>query len=246
MTRPRPSGCSTRRSTATGSRSTGPTSRSGRSSEVVEYLKPYVELGYRHLIAGTPADYDEESMTRFATEVRPLLERLETVAPATVSAARRRRRVSRVPSSRIANRSDGSRRSATSRVGMISGRSTCQVRPSVDEHRLAGGENVPQPLRPAPVHEHDQEVVAVGDHAHGRLVGRPGPPATVADDRRERPGGAGAPHLARVELRLAEGDERTQHERRLRAHPDDERDDEEGQGEQRDPEDRRHDGERHA
>ena len=32
--------------------------------------------GYRHLIAGIPADYDEESMTRFATEVRPLLEKV--------------------------------------------------------------------------------------------------------------------------------------------------------------------------
>ena len=33
------------------------------------------ELGYRHLIAGLPSPYDEESMTRFATEVKPLLER---------------------------------------------------------------------------------------------------------------------------------------------------------------------------
>jgi alkanesulfonate monooxygenase SsuD/methylene tetrahydromethanopterin reductase-like flavin-dependent oxidoreductase (luciferase family) len=45
----------------------------GTVEDVVEYLRPYVELGYRHLIAGTPANYDEESMTRFATEVRPLL-----------------------------------------------------------------------------------------------------------------------------------------------------------------------------
>jgi len=35
-----------------------------------------VALGYRHLIAGIPANYDEESMTRFATEVRPLLEKM--------------------------------------------------------------------------------------------------------------------------------------------------------------------------
>ena len=34
-----------------------------------------VDLGYRHLISGFPANYDEESMTRFATEVRPLLEK---------------------------------------------------------------------------------------------------------------------------------------------------------------------------
>ncbi len=47
----------------------------GTAEDVAEKLAPYAELGYRHLIAGTPADYDEESMTRFATEVRPLLER---------------------------------------------------------------------------------------------------------------------------------------------------------------------------
>ena len=41
---------------------------------VVERLAPIVALGYRHLIAGFPAPYDEESMTRFATEVRPRLE----------------------------------------------------------------------------------------------------------------------------------------------------------------------------
>jgi len=33
-------------------------------------------VGYRHLVAGVPAVYDEESMTRFATEVRPALEKL--------------------------------------------------------------------------------------------------------------------------------------------------------------------------
>ena len=38
-------------------------------------LSPYLDFGYRHLVAGFPAPYDEESMTRFANEVRPLLER---------------------------------------------------------------------------------------------------------------------------------------------------------------------------
>jgi alkanesulfonate monooxygenase SsuD/methylene tetrahydromethanopterin reductase-like flavin-dependent oxidoreductase (luciferase family) len=47
----------------------------GTPEDVAEQLAPLVELGYRHLIAGTPADYDEESMTRFVTEVKPLLER---------------------------------------------------------------------------------------------------------------------------------------------------------------------------
>jgi len=47
----------------------------GTPEHVAEKLAPYVELGYRHLIAGVPATYDEESMTRFATEVKPLLDR---------------------------------------------------------------------------------------------------------------------------------------------------------------------------
>jgi alkanesulfonate monooxygenase SsuD/methylene tetrahydromethanopterin reductase-like flavin-dependent oxidoreductase (luciferase family) len=47
----------------------------GTPEEVAEKVAPLVELGYRHLIAGFPSPYDEESMTRFATEVRPLVER---------------------------------------------------------------------------------------------------------------------------------------------------------------------------
>lgn len=47
----------------------------GTPEDVAEQLAPYLEIGYRHLIAGIPATYDEESMTRLATEVRPLLER---------------------------------------------------------------------------------------------------------------------------------------------------------------------------
>ncbi len=47
----------------------------GTPEDVAERLAPYLELGYRHLIAGFPSDYDEESMTRLATEVRPILER---------------------------------------------------------------------------------------------------------------------------------------------------------------------------
>lgn len=52
----------------------------GTPEDVVAHLAPYVELGYRHLIAGFPAPYDEESMTRFATEVRPRLQVLATGA----------------------------------------------------------------------------------------------------------------------------------------------------------------------
>ena len=47
----------------------------GTPEDVAELLAPYVELGYRHLIAGFPSTYDEESMTRLMTEVKPLLER---------------------------------------------------------------------------------------------------------------------------------------------------------------------------
>lgn len=48
----------------------------GTVEDVAARLAPYVALGYRHLIAGVPATYDEESMTRLITEVKPLLERI--------------------------------------------------------------------------------------------------------------------------------------------------------------------------
>jgi len=48
----------------------------GTPEDVAAMLAPYVALGYRHLIAGFPADYDEESMTRFVSEVKPMLEKL--------------------------------------------------------------------------------------------------------------------------------------------------------------------------
>lgn len=47
----------------------------GTPEDVAEKLAPYLEIGYRHLIAGVPALYDEESMTRLVTDVKPLLER---------------------------------------------------------------------------------------------------------------------------------------------------------------------------
>ena len=55
-----------------------PTTRlvAGDADEVAEQLKPFVEMGYRHLICGFPAPYDEETMRRLATEVRPALEAL--------------------------------------------------------------------------------------------------------------------------------------------------------------------------
>jgi F420-dependent oxidoreductase-like protein len=45
----------------------------GTAEDVAEFIAPFLELGYHHVIAGFPNPYDEESMTRLATEVRPLL-----------------------------------------------------------------------------------------------------------------------------------------------------------------------------
>ncbi len=47
----------------------------GTPEDVAERLRPFLDIGYRHLIAGFPSPHDEESMTRFATEVRELLTR---------------------------------------------------------------------------------------------------------------------------------------------------------------------------
>ncbi|MFV2064854.1 MAG: LLM class flavin-dependent oxidoreductase, partial [Chloroflexota bacterium] len=46
----------------------------GTPDDVVEFLAPYVELGYHHLVFYFPAPFDEETMTRLAREVRPRLE----------------------------------------------------------------------------------------------------------------------------------------------------------------------------
>lgn len=48
----------------------------GTPDEVYEQLVPFVDAGYHHLICGFPPPYDEESMKRLATEVRPRLEAL--------------------------------------------------------------------------------------------------------------------------------------------------------------------------
>ena len=48
----------------------------GTVDDVAEMLAPFVELGYRHLIAGFPSPYDEESQTRLVQEVKPVLERV--------------------------------------------------------------------------------------------------------------------------------------------------------------------------
>lgn len=47
----------------------------GTPAEVVDRLRPYLRLGFRHFIVGLPAPYDAETMERLAAEVRPALER---------------------------------------------------------------------------------------------------------------------------------------------------------------------------
>jgi alkanesulfonate monooxygenase SsuD/methylene tetrahydromethanopterin reductase-like flavin-dependent oxidoreductase (luciferase family) len=47
----------------------------GTPEDVAEWIVARAALGYRHIIAGFPAPHDEESMTRLAAEVRPLVER---------------------------------------------------------------------------------------------------------------------------------------------------------------------------
>lgn len=46
----------------------------GAVEHVVDHCKPYLDQGYRHLVFGFPAPYDEETLERLATEVRPQLE----------------------------------------------------------------------------------------------------------------------------------------------------------------------------
>ena len=46
----------------------------GRPEHVVAHCKPYLDAGYRHLIFGFPAPYDDETLERLAKEVRPELE----------------------------------------------------------------------------------------------------------------------------------------------------------------------------
>jgi len=45
----------------------------GTPEDVAARIAPFLEIGYRHVIAGFPSPYDEESMTRLATDVRPML-----------------------------------------------------------------------------------------------------------------------------------------------------------------------------
>ena len=47
----------------------------GTPEDVAGQLAPFIEIGRSHLVAGFPAPYDEESMTRLITDVKPLLQK---------------------------------------------------------------------------------------------------------------------------------------------------------------------------
>jgi F420-dependent oxidoreductase-like protein len=53
----------------------------GTPEDVAAHLAAYLDIGYRHLIAGFPARHDEESITRLAREVRPAIERASPALP---------------------------------------------------------------------------------------------------------------------------------------------------------------------
>ena len=45
----------------------------GTAEQVAEKLRPFLGIGFRHMIAGFPSPYDPESMERLVTEVKPML-----------------------------------------------------------------------------------------------------------------------------------------------------------------------------
>ena len=46
----------------------------GTPEQVVDKLRPYLEIGFANFIVGFPSPYDAESMERMITEVKPMLE----------------------------------------------------------------------------------------------------------------------------------------------------------------------------
>ena len=46
----------------------------GTSEQVAEKLRPFLGIGFRHMIVGFPSPYDAESMERLVREVKPALE----------------------------------------------------------------------------------------------------------------------------------------------------------------------------
>ena len=54
----------------------------GTPAEIVEKFAPYLELGFRHIYFDLPAPFDEETLERLATEVRPALAAAASARPA--------------------------------------------------------------------------------------------------------------------------------------------------------------------
>jgi alkanesulfonate monooxygenase SsuD/methylene tetrahydromethanopterin reductase-like flavin-dependent oxidoreductase (luciferase family) len=52
----------------------------GTAEQIAESLVPYVKLGFRHILFDAPAPFDDETLSRFVGEVKPMLER--AAAPA--------------------------------------------------------------------------------------------------------------------------------------------------------------------
>ncbi len=46
----------------------------GTPEQVAEAIRPFLGIGYRHLIVGFPHPYDAETLERLITEVKPMLE----------------------------------------------------------------------------------------------------------------------------------------------------------------------------
>jgi alkanesulfonate monooxygenase SsuD/methylene tetrahydromethanopterin reductase-like flavin-dependent oxidoreductase (luciferase family) len=57
------------------------TAKVGTAEQIAESLVPYVQLGFRHIFYDAPAPFDDETLSRFVGEVKPILERSAT-APA--------------------------------------------------------------------------------------------------------------------------------------------------------------------
>ena len=57
------------------------TAKMGTAAEIAELITPFVQLGFRHILFDAPAPFDDETLSRFVGEVKPMLEQA-AVAPA--------------------------------------------------------------------------------------------------------------------------------------------------------------------
>ena len=63
-----------RRSSGASTRAATPQAKTGTAEQIAESLVPYVELGFRHIFFDAPAPFDDETLSRFVGEVKPILE----------------------------------------------------------------------------------------------------------------------------------------------------------------------------